>query len=351
MKPATDNIPHTINAAGVKEEARRLGFHACGLSSASEVDGSHTAFFDRWLDSGRHAGMQYMERYREIRHDPRLLMENTRTIVSVAMAYRPQKELAPHNPQIAWYAYGKDYHLLVGQRLRELLVRLQARYGTQLHGRAICDTAPLLERYWAWHAGLGWIGKHTQLVIPHAGSAFFLGELLLDAEADTYDTPLPNQCGQCKRQHMPQLPDHRKPRNDPFPTGRRTTPTLHLRLRPLSQGLPSPERRSRNNRNMVRPGRRTVRHDRRTVAAALAGRLSQTVQGFGRETCKIRRSHAQHRRPVIVRRQLKQKNIHNILLIKGIGLISGPLRNAWNLQALPTKFATCRFCNTTCRCY
>lgn len=199
MKPATDNIPHTINAAGVKEEARRLGFHACGLSSASEVDGSHAAFFDRWLASGRHAGMQYMERYRKIRHDPRLLMENTRTIVSVAMAYRPQKELAPHNPQIAWYAYGKDYHLLVGQRLRELLVRLQARYGTQLHGRATCDTAPLLERYWAWRAGLGWIGKHTQLVIPHAGSAFFLGELLLDAEADTYDTPLPNQCGQCNR--------------------------------------------------------------------------------------------------------------------------------------------------------
>ena len=140
--------------------------------------------------------MDYMARHEALRLDPALLAEGCRTVVSVALNYRPATEMPADRLQLAWYAYGQDYHDIMRQKLRQLLESLQQDWpeGT-LAGRACCDTAPVLERYWAWRCGLGWIGKHTQLVAPRAGSAFFLGEIFLNQPADRYDTPSPTTAG------------------------------------------------------------------------------------------------------------------------------------------------------------
>lgn len=194
----TENI---LSATQIKAEAARLGFSACGLAPAEPVAPLHAAFFKRWLGEGRQAGMAYMEGHEAKRLDPRLLVEGCRTVVCVALNYRPSTPIPDHKLQIAWYAYGQDYHDIMRQKLNSLLetLRHSTPEGT-LQGRAFCDTAPILERYWAWRCGLGWIGRHTQLVIPRAGSAFFLGELMLNLPADAYDAPFPtDRCGTCRR--------------------------------------------------------------------------------------------------------------------------------------------------------
>lgn len=190
-----------LSAERVKAEAQSLGFYACGMAPAEPVDALHAAFFTRWLREGRQGEMAYMANYADKRTDPSLLVEGARTVVSVALNYYPGEKLPEDRPQLSWYAYGQDYHDLMRQKLQALLSRLQACHipsGT-LQGRCFCDTAPILERYWAWRCGLGWLGKHTQLVIPRAGSAFFLGELILNLPSDRYDSPMPPHCGTCRK--------------------------------------------------------------------------------------------------------------------------------------------------------
>lgn len=180
----------------IKAEAARLGFSACGMAPAGFVGEKEAEYLKEWLSSGKHAGMSYLENYYEKRCDPRLLMEGAQSIVSLALNYFPEKKLAGGQYQFAWYAYGKDYHEVMKAKLRSLLEYINGL--VPVTGRLFCDTAPVLERYWAWRAGLGWIGKHTQLIIPFAGSCFFLGELLLDVELE-YDIPQRNRCGRCAR--------------------------------------------------------------------------------------------------------------------------------------------------------
>lgn len=162
------------------------------MAKAKPVDAAHAEAFSRWLADGGHAGMDYMARNTDKRLDPCLLVQGVRSIISVALNYAPAVRLPDGEPQIAAYALGKDYHDIVKARLHSLAARL----GLTAY-RAFCDTAPVLERYWAEQAGLGWIGRNHQLIIPHAGSMFFLGELFTDAEADRYDTPTKPRCGSC----------------------------------------------------------------------------------------------------------------------------------------------------------
>ena len=192
------NVSGMLSATFVKAEARRLGFSACGLAPAGPVDPAHVAFFRDWLARGCQAGMAYLERHGDLRADPRRLMDGCRTVVSVALNYRPAESAPDGCLQLSWYAYGKDYHDVVRAKLQSLLSALQA-VCPALRGRACCDTAPVLERYWAWRCGVGWLGRHTQVVVPRAGSAFFLGELLLDVPADRYDVPPREGCGSCMR--------------------------------------------------------------------------------------------------------------------------------------------------------
>ncbi|MDR0891956.1 MAG: tRNA epoxyqueuosine(34) reductase QueG [Mediterranea sp.] len=192
----------SLKSCDIKAEAFRLGFSACGLAPAEAVDERNATAFRHWLASGYQADMTYMQNYEEKRLDPRLLVEGARTVVSVALNYYPAQAITEEEYQIAWYAYGKDYHDVMKAKLHALLEFVQRHFvpkGNLLNGRAFCDTAPVLDRYWAWRAGLGWIGKNTQLILPRAGSSFFLGELIVDLPADHYDTPQRSRCGSCTR--------------------------------------------------------------------------------------------------------------------------------------------------------
>ncbi len=192
MNPITQTYSEFIKA-----EAQRLGFDACGFAAAMPVAVEAAENFRQWIAEGKQACMNYMGNYQEVRLDPRLLVEGARSVVSVALNYYPQQTLPANGYQFAWYAYGKDYHDVMKGKLLQLMQAIQTRF-PEATGRAFCDTAPLLERYWAQQCGLGWIGKNCQLIIPQAGSTFFLGELVLNLPL-TYGTPMPDRCGTCDR--------------------------------------------------------------------------------------------------------------------------------------------------------
>lgn len=174
----------------IKTEAiESLGFSACGVVRPGPVDDETAMQFQSWLSSGFHADMKYMEGYEDKRLDTRLLMPEARSVICVALSYVPESD-AFGEYKLAAYARGKDYHDVMKLKLRLLAERL----GLQTY-RVFCDTAPILEKYWAVKAGLGWVGKNHLLIIPKAGSMFFLGEIFTDIECDEYDEPTKKHCG------------------------------------------------------------------------------------------------------------------------------------------------------------
>lgn len=192
-----------LDTVHVKQVAGEIGFAAAGIAPVAPAE-SEAAYFDRWLAEKKQAGMHYMENYREIRLDPDGLLSGARSIISVALNYYPAFRRDPSLPHIAYYAYGEDYHVVVKQMLRRLwqAITKQGETGeaaSSSEARFFTDSAPLLERYWAWRAGLGWIGKNTNLIIPGRGSFFFLGEIVTTLEADRYDIPQKERCGACRR--------------------------------------------------------------------------------------------------------------------------------------------------------
>lgn len=188
-------------SVSIKKKAKELGFDACGIAEVSSAD-TEALFFDRWIAEGYHAGMKYMENYRDIRLNPAGLIEGACSVISVALNYYPAQKQSPDAPRISYYAYGKDYHIVLKDKLRQLWQYITEELLPSIEpvpeARAFTDSAPLLERYWAWKAGLGWIGKNTNLIIPGKGSFFFLGEIVTTLELD-YDSPQENRCGDCRR--------------------------------------------------------------------------------------------------------------------------------------------------------
>ena len=208
----------------IKAGARSLGFFACGIAQAAPVDAAIAADYTAWLAQSGNADMAYLANNTDKRMDPRLLMPGVRSIVSVALSYVPARHIPYGELQLAAYAYGLDYHDVMKAKLRRLASLVeewlgesrkqgeamanshdgspnnaapQASDGQNQRFRCFCDTAPVLERYWAVQAGIGWIGRNRQLIIPHAGSMFFLGELFLDVDLE-YDKPMPSRCGNCR---------------------------------------------------------------------------------------------------------------------------------------------------------
>lgn len=183
---------HSNNiTAKIKTEAARLGFFACGIAKSEPVMGSHADELLRWVGAGAYAEMGYMARNTEKRLNPALLMPEVKSIICVALNYAPAQRIPEEEYQLAYYAYGSDYHDIMKAKLHALAGAMGfSRY------RAFCDTAPVLERYWAVKAGLGWIGRNHNLIIPKAGSMFYLGELFVDVELK-YDTMLEDRCGNC----------------------------------------------------------------------------------------------------------------------------------------------------------
>ncbi len=180
-----------IDGKTIKAEALNLGFFACGIAKAGRVNCETERLFMQWVADGCYADMDYMARNTDKRLDPRLLMDGLKSIVCVALNYAPAQRMAKGELQFADYALGQDYHDIVKDKLH----RLAANLGIKNY-RAFCDTAPVFERYWAVQSGIGWTGRNHQLIIPNAGSKFFLGELFIDVESD-YDHAIPQRCGSC----------------------------------------------------------------------------------------------------------------------------------------------------------
>lgn len=181
----------------IKEYAYTLGFDACGICKAECVEADDVQQLKEWLDGSFHAGMDYMANHFDKRTDPQLLVEGAKSIISLALNYYPDTKQSPDHPQFAYYAYGKDYHDVMKVKLQQLFDYIKTLIPA-LQGRVFCDTAPIMERYWAAKAGIGFIGKNSLLIIPKKGSYCFLGELILNIELQ-YDKPLEISCGRCTR--------------------------------------------------------------------------------------------------------------------------------------------------------
>jgi epoxyqueuosine reductase len=179
----------------LKAEAKRLGFLSCGVSKAGFLE-EEAPRLEAWLKKNSHGKMQYMENHFDKRLDPTLLVEDSKSVVSLIYNYFPEDtQHDPEAPKISKYAYGRDYHFVIKDKLKQLLEFVKAEIG-EVHGRAFVDSAPILEKAWAKKSGLGWIGKHSNLLTQQVGSFYFIAELIIDLELD-YDLPVTDHCGSC----------------------------------------------------------------------------------------------------------------------------------------------------------
>ncbi|MGB5315239.1 MAG: tRNA epoxyqueuosine(34) reductase QueG [Robiginitalea sp.] len=178
----------------IKSEAKRLGFLSCGISKAEFLE-DEAPRLERWLHQNRHGEMGYMENHFDKRLDPTLLVPGAKSVISLLYNYYPSKTQEEDTYKISKYAYGEDYHEVIKRKLRLLLCVIQEEIGA-VHGRVFVDSAPVLDKAWAARSGLGWIGKHSNLLTKEVGSYYFIAELILDLDLD-YDYPVTNHCGTC----------------------------------------------------------------------------------------------------------------------------------------------------------
>jgi len=183
----------------IKSKAQSLGFMECAILPVTSLS-EEKERFESWLNAGMHGDMEYMAKNIDKRLDPRLLVDNAKSIVIVLRNYYTNETQSdPEAPVISKYAYGKDYHYVIKDKLKKLLYFIRQDV-EPCHGRPFVDSAPVLERAWARRAGLGWIGKNSNLISLQYGSFFFIGELILDIELP-YDIPEPvtDHCGTCTK--------------------------------------------------------------------------------------------------------------------------------------------------------
>jgi len=179
----------------IKDKAKQLGFSFCGISKSAFLL-SEAPKLEKWLKENMNGKMAYMENYFDKRLDPTLLVEDSKSVVSLMYNYyTPKEQIDITAPKISKYAYGEDYHDVVKVKLKELLLFIQTEIG-EVNGRCFVDSAPILERAWAAKSGLGWIGKNGNLINKGNGSFYFLAELIIDLDLE-YDGVTTNHCGTC----------------------------------------------------------------------------------------------------------------------------------------------------------
>lgn len=178
----------------VRELAAKYGFDQCGFSSAGRLTEEEPRL-ESWLKKGYHGKMTYMENHFDKRLDPTLLVEGSKSVISLTFNYFPDEKQTEDAPKIAKYAYGEDYHFVLKDKLKSLGAEMTQVLG-EFNARVFVDSAPVLERAWAAKAGLGWIGKHSLLLSKQKGSFFFLAQIICDLEFD-YDGPTTDHCGNC----------------------------------------------------------------------------------------------------------------------------------------------------------
>ncbi|WP_353133984.1 tRNA epoxyqueuosine(34) reductase QueG [Pseudopedobacter sp.] len=182
----------------IKTEAKRLGFLFCGISKADFLE-EEAPRLENWLKNNYHGEMGYMNNHFDKRLDPRLLVDDAKSVISIALNYYTEEKQADETaPKISKYAYGTDYHFVIKDKLKALHHFIQENIGN-VTGRAFVDSAPVLDKAWAKKSGLGWVGKNANLINNKSGSFFFLGELIVDIEL-AYDNPFStDHCGTCTR--------------------------------------------------------------------------------------------------------------------------------------------------------
>lgn len=181
----------------IKTHSKRLGFASCGIAKADFLE-EEAPRLEQWLRNDFHGQMKYMENHFDKRLDPRLLVDDAKSVISLSYNYFPSEVQQNDTYKIAKYAYGEDYHHVVKNKLFELLEVIRDEIG-EINGRCFVDSAPVMERVWAEKAGLGWNGKNTLLIQKRMGSFFFLAELIIDLELE-YDHPFKtDHCGNCTK--------------------------------------------------------------------------------------------------------------------------------------------------------
>ncbi|MBK22255.1 MAG: tRNA epoxyqueuosine(34) reductase QueG [Flavobacteriales bacterium] len=178
----------------IKSEAYRLGFDYVGVSKAEFLE-EDAPRLENYLQKNHHGKMNYMENHFDKRLDPRLLVDDAKSVVSFMINYFPEKTQNKNSPKIAKYAYGQDYHLVIRQKLNQLLEFINHEIG-EVSGRGFVDSAPVLDKAWAKKSGLGWVGKNGNLINKKSGSFFFIAELIIDLELPS-DGPVTDHCGTC----------------------------------------------------------------------------------------------------------------------------------------------------------
>lgn len=180
----------------IKSVALQLGFDFCGIAKAGKLD-EDARRLEKWLKTGMHGSMSYMERHFDLRTDPSLLVTGAKSVITLLFNYFPESTTHPRL-KISKYAWGEDYHDVIRTKLREFFAIIKDKLG-DINGRGFVDSAPVLERAWAVKSGLGWIGKNGNLINKRQGSFFFIASLISDLELEV-DTPFEtDHCGTCTR--------------------------------------------------------------------------------------------------------------------------------------------------------
>ena len=181
----------------IKHKAYDLGFSHVGVSKAGFLE-KEAHDLEKWLSKNHHGKMQYMENHFDLRTDPRKLVHDAKSVITILYNYfTPDKQEDPEAPKISKYAYGKDYHFVIKKKLKDLQRYITTNFG-EVNMRGFIDSAPVMDKVWAKKSGLGWIGKHSNLVNKKKGSYFFIAEIILDLELDT-DVPIKDYCGSCTK--------------------------------------------------------------------------------------------------------------------------------------------------------
>lgn len=179
----------------IKDKAQKYGFSSCGISKADFLE-EEAPRLENFLKKNYQGTMHYLENHFDKRLDPRLLVEGSKSVISLSYNYFPEKEIIS-SPKISKYAYGEDYHEVIKAILRDMVAELQEEIG-EFGFRVFVDSAPILEKAWANKSGLGWVGKHGLLISKKQGSFFFLAEIICDLELIS-DSSTPDHCGRCTR--------------------------------------------------------------------------------------------------------------------------------------------------------
>jgi epoxyqueuosine reductase len=188
-----------LTSIAIKDKARSLGFDACGIAPAA--DHPELRFFPEWLARGYAGSMAYLARSADRRADVRRVLPSARTVIVTATVYNTERPYStecaePDRAQIARYAWGDDYHTVLGSRLAALLAWMREQCDEPFEALSYVDTGPVQERVYAQYAGVGWIGKNTCVINSGLGSWIFLGEIICNLPLET-DAPALDQCGTC----------------------------------------------------------------------------------------------------------------------------------------------------------